>query len=253
MFIETTDRRRLFVRCWRAAGEIRAVLAIVPGLRSHGGLYERFASRLMHHGIAIYAVDLRGRGRSAGPRGGPGLLDGFEHDVAALANLVRSREGTRPLFLLGHGVGAIVAATWAATHPTDLAGLICASSAFQLPSRRGWARALAALLPREARATLEQLARANAKLRAAARGLSLPLLVVHGAADTVTACAGSEELHGLAGSRDKTLQIFEGYDHDLLTASGNEQVISRILDWLDTRSGPGAPIEQIGIAFLSPE
>jgi alpha-beta hydrolase superfamily lysophospholipase len=253
MFIETSDRRRVFVRCWRQAGGVRAALALVPGLRSHGGLYEMFASRLMPHGIATYAVDLRGRGRSAGPRGGPGLLDGFGRDVSALTSLVRSREGARPMFLLGHGVGAIVAGIWAATHPAQLAGLICASAAFELPSRRGWSRALAALLPGEARATLEQLARCNAGLRAAATALTMPLLVVHGTADTVTACSGSEELHRLAGSRDKTLQIFEGYDHDLMTAPGNEQVTSRILDWLETRLGPGAPIEQIGIAFLNPE
>lgn len=253
MLIETSDARRVFVRCWRTAGDVRAALAIVPGLRSHGGLYERFATRLMNAGIATYAVDLRGRGRSPGPRSEPGLLAGFGRDVSALTGMIRNREGARPLFLLGHGVGAIVAGGWAIAHPVALSGLICASSAFELPGPRAWLRALAALMPREARLTLAQLRRCNDELRACAHLLSPPLLVMHGAADPVTSPSGSEQLHELAGSRDKTLQIFEGYHHDLLTGPGLELVIGRVLPWLEARLVRGAPIEQVGIAYINPE
>lgn len=57
----------LFIRSWRPAGVPRAVLAIVPGFNSHSGHYLWAAEQFTAMGLAVYAVDLRGRGKSSGP------------------------------------------------------------------------------------------------------------------------------------------------------------------------------------------
>src|SRR5258705_126614 len=54
----------VFVRSWRPAGRARAVVAIVPGFNSHSGYYSWVAEQLTSNGLAVYAVDLRGRWRS---------------------------------------------------------------------------------------------------------------------------------------------------------------------------------------------
>src|SRR5262249_40250246 len=59
---------RLFTRSWRPAGAARAVVVFVHGFNSHGGYYRWAADQLVDRGFSVYAVDLRGRGKSDGER-----------------------------------------------------------------------------------------------------------------------------------------------------------------------------------------
>lgn len=178
-------------------------------------------------------------------------MTGFGRDVAALVRAVGEREGTLPMFLLGHGVGAVIAGRWAVAHADVVSGLILSSGAFQL--RHGWLHAMAGLVPSASCWTYADLRHSRRELRDAAISLSLPLLVVHGSADAVTAPAGSECLHGRAGTPDKTLQIFEGYHHDLLTGTGRERVRDRMLRWMSERLDSMNVIEQTRIEYINPE
>ncbi|MGH8251386.1 MAG: alpha/beta hydrolase [Steroidobacteraceae bacterium] len=59
----------VFFRSWRATGgKARAVLVLVHGFNSHGGQYLWAAGQFAANGLAVYALDQRGRGRSAGKR-----------------------------------------------------------------------------------------------------------------------------------------------------------------------------------------
>jgi acylglycerol lipase len=66
--IKGTNGLRLFVRSWRPTGGARAVVAIVPGFNSHSGYYEWTGTQLADAGLAVHAVDLRGRGQSGAER-----------------------------------------------------------------------------------------------------------------------------------------------------------------------------------------
>jgi len=44
------------------------LVAIVPGFNSHSGYYAWVATQLVNRGLGVYAVDLRGRGKSDGER-----------------------------------------------------------------------------------------------------------------------------------------------------------------------------------------
>jgi len=57
---------RIFVRSWRPEGRAKAVVAIVHGFNSHGGQYLWAGEQLAAGGSAVYALDLRGRGKSSG-------------------------------------------------------------------------------------------------------------------------------------------------------------------------------------------
>src|SRR5262249_5894870 len=59
----------LYAQRWRPrAGEPRGVVVIHHGLADHSDRYTGFAERLVHAGYAVWALDMRGHGRSAGVR-----------------------------------------------------------------------------------------------------------------------------------------------------------------------------------------
>jgi alpha-beta hydrolase superfamily lysophospholipase len=56
----------IFYRSWRPAGKARGV--VVHGFNSHSGQYTWVAEQLVAGSLAVYALDLRGRGKSDGER-----------------------------------------------------------------------------------------------------------------------------------------------------------------------------------------
>jgi len=46
-------------------------------------------------------------------------------------------------------------------------------------------------------------------------------------------CRGSEFFYQTAGSRDKTLKLYEGHYHDLLNDIGKEGVMADVKAWID--------------------
>jgi len=65
--------------------------------------------------------------------------------------------------------------------------------------------------------------------------IQLPLLILHGTADKATKPSGSQRFFDQAGSKDKTLKLYEGHYHDLLNDVGKEQVMADIVAWLRAR------------------
>ena len=85
-------------------------------------------------GLAVYALDLRGRGQSDGERFYVEKFADYVSDVATVVTLAKSREPGLPVFLLGHSAGGVVSCIYALDHQAELAGLICESFAFQVPA-----------------------------------------------------------------------------------------------------------------------
>ena len=63
------------------------------------------------------------------------------------------------------------------------------------------------------------------------------MLILHGTADKATVPAGSKLFYESAGSRDKTLKLYEGHFHDLLNDLGKEAVLAEIVAWINARLG----------------
>ena len=77
----------------------------------------------------MYAVDLRGRGRSDGERFFVQKFADYVSDVRTLRVAGETREPGLPVFLLGHSAGGVVSCIYALDHQAELAGLICESFA----------------------------------------------------------------------------------------------------------------------------
>lgn len=260
---------KIFLRSWRPQGKPRAVVVICHGVNSHGGQYVWPAEQLVTAGFAVYALDLRGRGKSEGERFYVENVADYVSDVAGVVKIAKSRDPGTPVFLLGHSAGGVVSAVYALEHQDQLAGFICESFAFQVPAP-GFALAaikgLSHVAPRlpvlklknedfsrdpkavealnhdpltanevQPAATVAALVRADERLREEFPRITLPVLIMHGTDDKATVCHGSEFFYETAGSKDKTLKLYEGHYHDLLNDIGKEGVMGDIKAWLDKR------------------
>src|SRR5882672_5000787 len=123
----------IFFRSWRPAAEARGVVVIVHGFNSHSGQYLWVAEQFVSRGLAVYALDQRGRGKSDGERFYVAKFDDYVADVTTFVKLAKSREPDLPVFLLGHSAGGVVSCIYALEHQAEIAGFICESFAFQVP------------------------------------------------------------------------------------------------------------------------
>lgn len=265
----SADGTGIFVRSWRPAGAPRAVVAIVPGFNSHSGYYRWVAAQLTDAGFAVYAVDLRGRGKSDGERFFVESIDQYTSDVDVMTGLAKERDAGLPIFLLGHSAGGVTACVYTLDHQAELAGLVCESFAFQVPApdfALAVLKGLSHVLPHahvlklknedfsrdqavvdamnddpliadetQPTLTVAALVRADERLKREFPQMTLPVFILHGTEDKATKPEGSQFFYDTAGSADKTLKLYEGHYHDMLNDVGREIVMGDILAWIEAR------------------
>lgn len=96
----------LYLRRW-ARSDADYALLLVHGTAGHGGCYDEFAAAARERGADVWSFDLRGHGRSGGPRG-VFTMEGFLDDVDAVARVATETTGL-PIVLLGASQGGEVA------------------------------------------------------------------------------------------------------------------------------------------------
>jgi alpha-beta hydrolase superfamily lysophospholipase len=83
-------------------------------------------------------------------------------------------------------------------------------------------------------ATMAAIVRADERLKASFPSITLPVLIIHGTADRAAKPSGSRHFYERAGSKDKTLKLYEGRYHDPLNDLGKEEVLNDIVAWIET-------------------
>lgn len=259
----------IFVRSWRPAGEARGVVVIVHGFNSHSGQYLWVGEQLAAKGLAAYALDLRGRGRSDGERFYVEKIEDYVGDVATLVRRAKSENPGAPAFVLGHSAGGVVSCVYTLEHQSEIDGLICESFAYELPvpdlvltflkglshithhthvfslNNEDFSRDPAVvesmnndpLIKGESQPaqTAAVMINAGERLRREFPLVRLPLLILHGTKDKATKPSGSQHFYEQAGSSDKTLILYEGHFHDLLNDVDKELVMADIEGWVAAR------------------
>lgn len=259
----------IFTRSWQPDGAPRGVVVIVHGFNSHSGQYLWAADQFAASGLAVYALDLQGRGRSEGERYFVGKISDYVDDVETLVQTAKAENPGLPVFLLGHSAGGVTACVYALDHQAEIDGLICESFAFELPvpdivlsflkglsyitqhthvfklKNEDFSRDPAVvesmnndiLIAGESQPaqTAAVLVRAAERLREEFPLITLPVLIIHGTDDKATKPSGSQFFYDTAGSTDKTLKLYEGHYHDMLNDLDKEIVMADIQAWIDAR------------------
>lgn len=254
---------------WLPERDIRAVAVLAHGYAEHLGRYEHFAGRLNAAGIGVYALDHWGHGRSEGRYGFVPAFSAYTDGVEALLADVERRHPDLPRFLIGHSMGGLIAAAHLVTHQSHYAGAILSGPAIKAAQEPSWlliwiSRLLSRLAPRlgvmafdasgvsrdpavvaayladplvysgkmSARLAAEMF-EAMADTRAKAGRIALPLLLLHGEADSLTAPEGSRFLFEQVGSNDRQLKVYPGLYHEIFNEPERDAVIGDVIDWID--------------------
>ncbi len=268
---ESQGGLELFEQWWRPEGAPRAVVVLVHGYAEHSGRYDYAANFLAERGYAVEALDLRGHGRSEGRRAVVGSMNEYLIDLGHFLRIVRERHPGAPMFLLGHSMGGCIATLYTITRKPSLEGLVLSGPAIggmtpPLPLRIGVSllakvKSEAGTVPfradsisRDPKVVSSYVADplvytgkmkaglAAAFLRATARigrdmeEVELPLLVMHGTADTAAPPRGSEELYARANTHDKTLKLYEGLYHEIFNEPERDEVLGDLAAWLDAHT-----------------
>jgi alpha-beta hydrolase superfamily lysophospholipase len=127
--LQGADGSRVRYRRWLPDGDVRGTVQLVHGMSEHSGRYRRLASALTARGFGVWAMDLRGHGRTAESTGigrfGGGLgVDTVLDDVDALHLVIGDQHPGVPRVLLGHSMGSVIALASAERNGADLAGLV---------------------------------------------------------------------------------------------------------------------------------
>jgi acylglycerol lipase len=101
------DGAALALRCWLPDAP-RANLLALHGFNDYTNAFAAVGPALAQHGIATFAYDQRGFGRSPGRGRWPGA-DQMVEDALTAATLLRQRMPGLPLYLLGESMGGAVA------------------------------------------------------------------------------------------------------------------------------------------------
>src|SRR5512147_2051077 len=107
----------------------KAFIGLVHGLGEHTGRYIHVGKVMTDSNYALSGFDLRGHGRSGGPRGHTSSLDAYMQDIRQFFSLMEQRYPNIPRFLYGHSLGGLLALAYAIQYGTELKGVIATGSA----------------------------------------------------------------------------------------------------------------------------
>lgn len=274
-FWTAADGARLALRRQRAEGERRGTLLLLHGFGEHSGRYAHVAAWLAARGIAVYAIDQRGHGRSPGPRGHIARFAQYLSDVVALRKTAAA-EVPGPLLLLGHSFGGLVVLRYLEAASAGVAGAIVSSPFLGLAMRvPGWKIALGKLLadltpalPVPTGMNLDELCHDPEVIRAARADPLCHIVMTPRAYREITAAQQQAALErdriaaplffGIAGddrivsrletqrfagslTGDVTVRVYEGMFHEILNEPRQREVFDDIAPWLDRVLGAARP------------
>lgn len=239
------------------------------GYGEHRGRYAHVVSRLAREGFECHLFDLRGHGQSGGAIA---HVDRFHRYLDDLQLVVRHVGHSKPLFLVSHSLGGLIALSYARRADAGIDGLAVSDPylhpAFRIPlGRRILATVLSGILPEVSfdsrldatwlshdeavvRAYVDdplvhktttprwfmEVSRAQRELAAGASEIKLPLLMLIGEGDRIADHRAALEVFERAGSADKTLRRYPGLFHEIFNELEREPVIGDLVAWLGERA-----------------
>ncbi len=262
---------RIVYDVWEPEGAVTGLVVLSHGLGEHARRYEHVVDLLGELGLAVYAPDHRGHGRSGGKRLELKNWADFTDDLHEVFRIARSRHPDTKTFLLGHSMGGAIALSYALDHQDELDGLMLSGPAVVLGDSTPKmlvpvGKLLGRVAPRAPVRRLDSSAVSRdpavvaayeadplvhhgavpAGLASALVGamksypsrlpaLTLPVLLQHGSNDRLADVAGSRMIAEKAGSKDLTIEVYDGLYHEIFNEPEQVEVLGDLIAWLSPR------------------
>jgi alpha-beta hydrolase superfamily lysophospholipase len=262
------DGLDMYTRVCLPDAKPKAIMVLVHGLGEHVARYDHVAAALTDKGYALLGFDLRGHGRSGGPRGHSPCNEALMKDIDSMLKEVEARYPGVRQFLYGHSLGGTLVLHYILCRKPALAGAVTTAPALRSPVleqklKVTFARLLGSLMPSVTipsgldvsglshnpevidRYQRDPLVHDRGSLGLGkgqvdmipwifehAGELNIPLLVMHGTGDRIAFSRGSKELAQRTDGK-MTLKLWDGLYHELHNEPEQEQVFAYMLDWLE--------------------
>jgi alpha-beta hydrolase superfamily lysophospholipase len=258
-----------FYACgWEPMGKPKAVVALVHGHGEHVGRYAHVAEAFTKAGFVLTGFDLRGHGKSGGPRGHVSSYEALMDDIAHFLAQVARRYPGLPLFLYGHSLGGNLVLNFVLRRKPNVVGAIVTGPwlrlAFDPPAVQViLARVMDKIAPGFTQASKldtsalshdAQVVKAynsdplvhdkiSARLYVSmydsglwalehASEFPVPLLLMHGADDRITSAQASREF-AERGGKKVTWRAWEGLYHEIHNEPEKAEVLEVMTAWMN--------------------
>lgn len=269
-FWKSWDSTDIYWQRWNAA-EPRGVIALMHGYGEHSTRYHHVAAALNRAGFTVWAIDLRGHGKSAGIRGHAMDYDDFVRDYDMLLSHVKKATDL-PLFCLGHSNGGLIVLRhsllysdarikgYVVTSPfcgfkvvvpkaKATLGNVMSNIWPSLSIPTGLDAAVLSHRPEVvetykhdplvlSKATARwftETKRAQADLKARARTIQKPFLFLVAGSDELADPRVAEEVFHQIGSTDREFEVFPELFHEILNEDSWPDHVRHIVGWMEKR------------------
>ncbi len=248
----------LHVRSWESEDPSHVVV-IAHGYGEHIGRYDHVAGAFLANGAAVHGLDHVGHGRSDGERALIVDFDPVVDDLHVLVEHARGQHPDRPVFLVGHSMGGLIATRYAQRHGEGLAGLVLSAPLVgnpgtgallamdELPeipidptvlsrdeeTQRAYASDPLVFHGGFKRPTLAAMAQALLDSALDALRIGGPVLWQHGDDDHLVPMTGSRRLIELLVNADVTERIYPGARHEIYNETNRAEVLADTTRFMD--------------------
>lgn len=260
---------KLYCQSWIPEGPAHAVILLVHGYDEHSGRYPYFAEHCVKRGFAVHTLDHWGHGKSVGTNGFVPDFSVYHDGLDTLIQQMPAEQQALPLILVGHSLGGLISATYLLKNQHRFAAAVLSGPAIKAaeePSSftKGLSKFLSKAAPkmgvlgldsngvsRDPKVVADYLAdplvsgtKISARLAAEmmtnmelvqnqAGKITLPILLLHGGKDSLTAPEGSIFLHEHVGSDEKMLKIYPELFHEIFNEPEKDAVLTDMTDWIE--------------------
>lgn len=265
--LQSGDGLRLYAQEWVPDEDMKGIVCVVHGLGEHSGRYAHFGEFLTTNAFVLNTFDLRGHGKSEGPRGHSPSLEVIYDDFSLFLEHARDLHPNQPIFLYGHSLGGMLVLDYAIREEPSINAIISTSPilrpAFEPPAWKiTLGRVMYRIMPTLAMSNeldrdalsrdpkvveaynADPLVHDRISSRLAidmldgglwlldnAHQLRIPTLLVHTSADKICSAPASQEFAQKAGDIC-TLKLWEGLYHEIHNEPEKEDVIKFTLAWI---------------------
>ena len=267
---ENKEGLKFYARGWVPDKKPKAVVVLVHGHGEHIGRYAHVGEAFTKAGYVLTAFDLRGHGRSGGPRGHTPTYEALMDDIADFLAMVVKRFPKLPVFLYGHSTGGNLVLNFTLRHKPKVAGVIATDPwlklAFDIPAGRlilvrimdkvapgftqnsGLETAAISRDPKIVKAYINDPL-VHEKITARffmsiyesglwaiehAPEFPVPLLMMHGTGDRLTSGQANHEFAMRAGKK-ATWRAWDGWYHEIHNEPDKAKVLIAMISWMDQR------------------
>jgi alpha-beta hydrolase superfamily lysophospholipase/SAM-dependent methyltransferase len=272
------DGSELFYRAWLPEEPTTKALLLFHRGHEHSGRWQETVAALGFEDTAVFAWDQRGHGRSSGERGSAPDLATVIRDAEEWVAHLRNTYGIElaDTVVLGHSVGAVIAAAWVHDYAPPIRSLILATPAFRVKLYVPFAVPLLRLKQKVlgpgfvksyVRASMLTHDRAEAdrynadplifrqiavnmlldlhdtstRLLDDAGAVNVPLLVLAAGNDWVVKESAQGQFVERASSPVKRFEVLAGFSHAIFHEKDRRVVVEKVRAFIDERYADPAP------------